>query len=345
MSALRPSTGTLTVAALAALMGVAGALLSGPDRAAVIGLSQHGALVTAQDAGAADSVAAVAVSPGTAGQVLTVGDAGLPVWRAPADPITTIGDLATGGDAGTTRLAVGADGSVLTSLGGRAQWAAAGGSSSSTTLYADDCVAEAGSESASITGTGAASTLTLTASATGRVYGTSGATAARVVCALPTGTHAVDVEMQVTAISGMTTGGGRYVGAALRNAADGNAPSVLWGAAWNDNNTLYQGNLMSGLNGGTSSAVSPAINAVDRWGRLSLRPRVPFLSAMAGSGTSGARPTVWAPLATPAALITSVAVPTIADTESAAALAFILQSFGGGGATSITLSITVRVTL
>ena len=41
------------------------------------------------------------------------------------DPITTIGDLATGGDAGTTRLAVGADGSVLTSLGGRAQWAAA----------------------------------------------------------------------------------------------------------------------------------------------------------------------------------------------------------------------------
>ena len=43
-----------------------------------------------------------------------------------ADPITTIGDLATGGDAGTTRIPVGADGSVLTSLGGRAQWAAAG---------------------------------------------------------------------------------------------------------------------------------------------------------------------------------------------------------------------------
>lgn len=42
---------------------------------------------------------------------------------------TTIGDLPTHGDAGLTRLAVGADGSVLTSLGGRAQWAAAGGGS------------------------------------------------------------------------------------------------------------------------------------------------------------------------------------------------------------------------
>lgn len=266
--------------------------------------------------------------------------------RAATLGTTTIGDLVTHGDAGATRLAIGADGSVLTSLAGRAQWAAAaGGASASTVLYADDCVAEAGSESASITGTGAASTLTLTASSTARVYGTSGATAARVVCPLPTGVHAIDVEMQVTAISGMTSGGGRYLGVCLRNTANGGAPSVLWGAAWNDNNTLYQGNLMGGLNGGSSSGVSPAINAVDRWGRLALRPREPFLSAMAGSGTAGARPTVWAPLVTPAPLITSAAVPTIADTEAAAAVAFILQSFGGGGATSITLSITVRVGL
>lgn len=47
--------------------------------------------------------------------------------RAATLGTTTIGDLVTHGDAGTTRLAIGADGSVLTSLGGRAQWAAAGG--------------------------------------------------------------------------------------------------------------------------------------------------------------------------------------------------------------------------
>lgn len=44
--------------------------------------TQHGALITAQDAGAADAVSAVAVSPGTPGQVLTISDAGLPHWAA-----------------------------------------------------------------------------------------------------------------------------------------------------------------------------------------------------------------------------------------------------------------------
>jgi hypothetical protein len=41
-----------------------------------------------------------------------------------SDPTTTIGDLVTRGDAGVTRLAIGADGSVVTSIGGRAAWRA-----------------------------------------------------------------------------------------------------------------------------------------------------------------------------------------------------------------------------
>lgn len=69
----------VTAAILAALVA-----MSGGERAQSLGLTQHGALITAQDAGAADAVATVAVSPGTAGQVLTVSDAGLPHWAAAA---------------------------------------------------------------------------------------------------------------------------------------------------------------------------------------------------------------------------------------------------------------------
>lgn len=50
-----------------------------------------------------------------------------------SDPTTTIGDLVTRGDAGVTRIAIGADASVLTSVAGRAQWAAPASSSPTTT--------------------------------------------------------------------------------------------------------------------------------------------------------------------------------------------------------------------
>lgn len=66
----------------AAVIALALASATGSQRAQSLGLTQHGALITAQDAGAADAVAAVAVTPGTAGQVLTVSDAGLPHWAA-----------------------------------------------------------------------------------------------------------------------------------------------------------------------------------------------------------------------------------------------------------------------
>lgn len=84
MGAIRPGPVPLTVAALAAVLVAALVSMSGSERAQSLGLTQHGALITAQDAGAADAVAAVAVTPGTAGQVLTVSDAGLPHWAAAA---------------------------------------------------------------------------------------------------------------------------------------------------------------------------------------------------------------------------------------------------------------------
>ena len=66
---------------------------------------------------------------GTNGYVLTV-VAGAPAWAANpagfADPLTTRGDLIVRGGSGTTRLALGATGAVLTSNGIDATWAAAG---------------------------------------------------------------------------------------------------------------------------------------------------------------------------------------------------------------------------
>jgi len=72
-------TGFVSAAVIAAALATA----SGTQRAQSLGLSRHGELAVAQDAGAADAVALAPVAPGTAGQVLTVSDAGLPVWRDP----------------------------------------------------------------------------------------------------------------------------------------------------------------------------------------------------------------------------------------------------------------------
>ena len=139
---------TGTVAAAGAAILAVLIALSPSERAQSLGLTQHGALITAQDAGAADAVATVAVSPGAAGQVLTVSDAGLPHWAAAPS---------------------------------------SGGGLTITTYYAANFTAVAGSESASISGTGSTSEITLGATSTARAYGTAGVTAARAILTLPSG--------------------------------------------------------------------------------------------------------------------------------------------------------------
>lgn len=112
------------------------ALLASTQRASVAGLSAHGQLVTAQDAGLsgdAGLVALTTVTPGTTGQVLTVGDAGLPVWRAAAGgstptagldtarPSPTLGAIYTATDTGLRYLGEsdGAGGTRWVALGSR----------------------------------------------------------------------------------------------------------------------------------------------------------------------------------------------------------------------------------
>lgn len=296
-------TGLVSAAVIAAALASA----TGSQRAQSLGLTQHGALITAQDAGAADAVAAVAVAPGTVGQVLTVSDAGLPHWATPA-----------------------------TSPG-------------NTVLYASDCFAEAGSESASISGTGSTSTFTLTASSTARTYGTSGATAARVVCPIPAGARRIEVTLgPLTSLSGFS-GSGRFLGLALRNARDGAAPTSLWGLSINDVPSgipqIYLGNLMGGANSGASSfnqSVSPVALATNGWVRASFDTTWPLLGVALASGAS---PTSWSPVAATGvpAPFGSYSIPHAPDV--ATAIAVYLQSFGGGSATSITARISIRVVL
>lgn len=255
---------------------------------------------------------------------------------------TTHGDLAVHVDAGLSRLAVGTAGQVLAvSDAGLPHWATPATSPGNTVLYASDGVAEAGSESASISGTGAESTVTLTASTTARTFGTSGRTAAGWRLNLPAGLQRVSVEVRVTAASGLTSGGWRYVGLALSNQSD--VTTTLCGFGLGDNGNSYSGNMLSGANSGVGpTTTSPTVTAADRWLRavfeLDAGPRIRFAT---GTGIAGARPGVWSPPATAIPAPASGATGTVVDSDSAR-LWFYLQSFGSGGATSLTARITVR---
>lgn len=281
---------------------------------------------------------------GVLGLLAGAGGAALATSGVASDPTTTRGDLIVhGADAGLERLGTegAADGGVLTVAGGTVQWAAASGGSSSTALYASDCTAEAGSESASISGTGASSTFTLTASNIARVYGSGGATAARIVCPIPADAVEVEVEIGVTAASGVSTSGYRFLGVGWRDAANGGAPAQLFGGTWNDVSQIRYGGFMNGANDGVGPIGAGHTIATDSWLRVAIRARGALVLLQTGGGTGGARPTSWRVptnvVAIPSGTWSSPA------TEGASAVAIWLQSFGNGGATSVTGSLRVRV--
>lgn len=101
-----------TVAGVTAAVVAALVAMSGGERAQSLGLTRHGQTLTVQDAGAADAVAVVAINPGTAGQVYTISDAGLPHWAAAsggtswgattADPMAGAGWTAAATPSGTS---------------------------------------------------------------------------------------------------------------------------------------------------------------------------------------------------------------------------------------------------
>lgn len=292
-------TGLVGVTAIVAALASA----TGSQRAQSLGLTRHGQTLTAQDAGAADAVAVVAINPGTAGQVYTISDAGLPHWAA-----------------------VPSSNSGLTI----------------TTYYADSFTAVAGSESASISGTGSTSSITLGATSTARAYGTSGVTAARALLTLPSGARGAWVELQQTG-TGSSTAGNRFVCVAVQNVASG-VPTALWGFSVSDATaTSYAGSLLSGPNTGGNWSTSNALAAAaDRWMRVSMGFDTPQLTVLFGTGSAGARPTTWTPPGSVHALASGYAP--IPDTGGSLYLVIYYVSTGGGAGTSVTLRATVRVT-
>ncbi len=103
----RITTGIVSAAVVVAAL----ASMTGSQRAQSLGVTRHGQILTAQDAGAADAVALTTVDPGTAGQVLTVSDAGLPHWAA-----------ASSGGASLPDASGVSDGAVLVQAGGAQAW-------------------------------------------------------------------------------------------------------------------------------------------------------------------------------------------------------------------------------
>ena len=272
--------------------------------------TQHGALITAQDAGAADAVATVAVTPGTAGQVLTVSDAGLPHWAA----------------------------------------ASSGGGLTVTTYHASDFAVEPGGATAgnaTKSGTGPGSTITLTSATPGTSYGFSGSDAPRAVLEIPADAREIEATMEVTSTTG-TGDTWRYFGLALRNAPNGGAPSSLWGVGYQTAATpsAYPGPLMSGLNTGIGAVgvyTGTGIFAAGRWLRATWRPTETYFAFLTGAGAASARPTVWYPPATAALPVHASGALSVGDTEGTLGLAALFQTFGGSGNLVITFEITVRV--
>lgn len=306
-------TFALTAVNLAAALVAAFALLTGGQRAATLGLTRHGQTLTAQDAGAPDAVAVVAVAPGTAGQVYTISDAGLPHWAAAA---------ASSGVTVTTSYA--SDGTAANGAGGDA--------------------------TASVTGSGSSSTVTFSVAGTARQITSSAIAAGSWVSpSIPQTARRVILYVRSTAATS-STNGWRYLQMSMRRAGESPPASMLLGVSANDANAYYglnnrAGSTTAGYNFGSLANSSP-LTGTDRWLRVTWEiegggPRVRFA---AGSTTGSTRPTLWTPLN-----VDSQTQPTSrTDLGSlgtgAAQLIVGLESFGGGiSVSSLTISLTMEV--
>jgi len=272
----------ITAASIAAVLVAAFALLTPTQRAASLGFTQHGALITAQDAGAADAVAAVAISPGTVGQVLTVGDAGLPVWQA-----------ASGGGASLPDAAGVADGAALIAAGGAQVWTTMPGRISYTLA---DFSATAASGTASTTSISGTTYHTLGVSSDPIRFDSGAQTAPRYALTIPAGARRVRVRWRVRSVTVGTGDGydvvalGWYDSASTPTYGVGHyqiasysarASSALTGS-WG----TYPGTdlIVGGLGGSTASTT---------WHQLSVDVLEATALSALGTGSGDTPPTSW----------------------------------------------------
>jgi len=207
-----------------------------------------------------------------------------------------LGALAT---ASSVDLATQTSGTLAIAQGGTGSTTAAAartalGVPRSAFLYASDATAESGSATASISGTGASSTFTLSTTNQTVAYRFNATTSPRILLPIPQGTFRIELELGITAASGFTSAGSIYFAAALRPGGGG-TPSRLWGAAWNDaSGTVYYQDLTTDTNTGGASALSTISSpAANSWMRVVWDCTSRWLSPCFGTGVAGARPVSW----------------------------------------------------
>lgn len=287
--------GRVTVGALT-LAGIVAALAAGTggQRAQSLGLTRHGELAVAVDAGAADVVGVTGIAPGTPTQVLTVSDSGVPVWRAIPAGVTLAGTgivEVQAGDAGTVDGAGAADASVLTLVSGVPQWAAAA-AAARVSYTLDDFAATAASGTTGTSG----GYRTLGVSSDPIRFDNGAQTAPRYTLALPAGARRVRVRWRVQAVPTGTPDG--YDVAAVGWYDSSSAPARGIGAyqiltyaarastgltgSW----TVYPGTdlVVGGLGGSAASTT---------WSQLTIDVLAGTAVCALGTGSGDTPPTTW----------------------------------------------------
>ncbi len=239
-----------------------------------------------------------------------------------SNPMTTAGDLITGGASGTpTRLAVGAEGERLTVVGGVPAWAAtpAGGIDTSLQAAPDTGWTAAGDGSAAISG--GVATVTVTPAQVSGVL-----RRAQVVCSpfLP----AIEVIARVT-VTTVPAAGAYYAGIGVINAdIPANASTVRGLLAQADSAGamagLYTDSAGSWVSHGTA-ALPAALTSGTLWLRLVYSAG--GVSAFAGSGAT--IPSTWTQLAAAAP------VHAISGTGTVTQIVVYAGRVGGGSGTYV----------
>lgn len=301
--------------------------------------TRHGELAVRVDAGGADVTALAAVDPGTTGQVLTVSDSGVPVWRAIPAGVTLAGTGAVAvfaGDAGTVDGAGAADASVMTLLNGVPQWAAASAGES----YPVELLTGHEADWTSAGATPAGSTASIASS---QVTVTQAASSA---CDIVSGPCATDAIRAYRTLSAPTLAAWSLRARLVSVDAYGlwqPALGVVAGTTWATSAPKYAMYFVSDSDtlifyrwgaGGSSAgaAVITNLRAGQGWVRIDGLGRT--LTAYGGVGSGGAEPTSWTPIGT--------FTLTSAEPQPQQVVAFSTGSTGGSARSVVWDSVRLR---
>lgn len=317
-----------------------------------------GAVINGASGGGAslpDTPANVLLDAGNADEVVALNGLGVGTTKTYAEVIlngigsvtesAAEGDFVVGDGAGGTQLASVDPAAVRAVIG-----AAAG--TTTTTYYASNGTAANGAgvdATASVSGTGSSSTVAYAVSSTQRLLNSSGiACGSWASPSIPQTVTRITLYLRSISVSGFGAGY-RWLQCSLRRAGENPPASMLLGVASADNGNYTAGNMRNNSNNasfglGVFAGTTP-MGGADRWMRWVWTPDSGSVSVRAsvGATTGATRPTFW----TPVNLNTQVQADTRANLGSMGTsdiqVILGLESYGSGGASSLTLSLALEV--